>query len=499
MMKRHPADDSRTRLREPDDRSMAPIRGLSASGRPDWVKTPALRLCAAVIASAIGLAATPAFAADELDKTGAPIPSIASSLPQNGDPSGLRKWLYEHGLTFSFVLTSEGHADVAGGMRQGGVFQGKLETIIKADLEKMLGLRGLTFFTNSFEIHNTGGIRRDYVGSFNTIANIEAMATMRLSELWLEQQITDTFSIRFGQLAADAEFFISDNSTFLMTSDWPSITAQNLPSGGPAYPLATPGLRLKYESGPWKLLVALLNGDPAGPGPGDPQERNRYGLNFRVTDPPLLMGEAQYKYNQGKDDTGLAGIVRVGFWHHFGLFDGQRFDTMGRSLADPLSNGIPQRLRGSTGFYGVIDQQLYRPPGGGPDSGISMFSRLGISTPDRNPTELYWDGGIIFAGMLPGRPDDKIGATFLYTKMSRDAAALDGDTIAFTGTPTPIRDYELNIALVYQAQIVPGWTIQPAIHYVMHPGGHIPDPNSTVPGTAIKDATVLSLRSVITY
>jgi hypothetical protein len=34
---------------------------------------------------------------------------------------------------------------------------------------------------------------------------------------------------------------------------------------------------------------------------------------------------------------------------------------------------------------------------------------------------------------------------------------------------------------------------------VIHPGGHIPDPNSTVPGAAIKDATVLSLRSVITY
>jgi porin len=174
MMKRHPADDSRTRLREPDDRSMAPIHRLSASGRLDWMKTPAPRFGAAAIASAIGLAATPALAADELDKTGAPIPSIASSLPHNGDPSGLRKWLYEHGLTFSFVLTSEGHADVAGGMRQGGVFQGKLETIIKADLEKMLGLRGLTFFTNSFEIHNTGGIRRDYVGSFNTIANIDS-------------------------------------------------------------------------------------------------------------------------------------------------------------------------------------------------------------------------------------------------------------------------------------------------------------------------------------
>jgi hypothetical protein len=42
----------------------------------------------------------------------------------------------------------------------------------------------------------------------------------------------------------------------------------NLPSGGAAYPLSTPGVRLKVD--PVKnvsLLLAVLNGDPAGPGP----------------------------------------------------------------------------------------------------------------------------------------------------------------------------------------------------------------------------------------
>src|SRR3954469_7567639 len=262
------------------------------------------------------LNATTARADDDDDwKNGIPPSSIATSLPHNGDPAGIRRWLSEKGLTYSFVLTSEGLADVAGGMRQGGVFQGKLETIIRADLEKMLGLRGLSFFTNVALVHNTGGIRRDYVGSFNTISNIEALATVRLSELWLEQKIGDTFSLRFGQLAADTEFFISNYSVFLMTSDWPLITAQNLPSGGPAYPLSTPGVRLKYEPNKQAtFLLALFNGDPSGPGPEDPQIKNRYGLNFRVQAPPLLMGEVQYKYNQEKEATGVAGFWRLGFW-----------------------------------------------------------------------------------------------------------------------------------------------------------------------------------------
>ncbi len=44
-------------------------------------------------------------------------------------------------------------------------------------------LEGLTFFANVFQIHNTGRLRRDYVGGINTIAAIEGLSTTRLSEL----------------------------------------------------------------------------------------------------------------------------------------------------------------------------------------------------------------------------------------------------------------------------------------------------------------------------
>ena len=72
------------------------------------------------------------------------------------------------------------------------------------------------------------------------------MPSTRLSELWFEQKLfDDRFGFRFGQLAADAEFFISDYSRMFLSSDWPTITGANLPSGGPAYPLATPGVRVE--------------------------------------------------------------------------------------------------------------------------------------------------------------------------------------------------------------------------------------------------------------
>ena len=102
-------------------------------------------------------------------------------------------------------------------------------------------------------------------------------------------------------------------------------------------------MRLKFEPvDNVALLVALFNGDPSGPGAADAEVKNRHGLNFQVRDPPLLIAEAQISRNQDKAATGLASMLRLGAWHHFGNFDDQRYGTDGRSLADPLSNLTPR-------------------------------------------------------------------------------------------------------------------------------------------------------------
>ena len=83
------------------------------------------------------------------------------------------------------------------------------------------------------------------------VSNLEATDATRLFELWFEQHLfDDKVAIRFGQLAADAEFIISEGGGYFLngTWGWPSITAADLPSGGPAYPqlrpaCASPSLR----------------------------------------------------------------------------------------------------------------------------------------------------------------------------------------------------------------------------------------------------------------
>jgi porin len=437
----------------------------------------------------LALCTAPASAVEERgpDENGITAPSIAASLPHNGDPAGIRKWLAAHGVTYNLIYTNDVLANVHGGNRRGTIDQGKLESILSVDLEKAAGLRGLSFFANTFQIHNTGRIRRDYVGGINTIAAIEAVPTTRLSELWLEQKfLGGAASFRVGQLAADAEFFFSNLSGMFLQSDWATITAANLPSGGPAYPLSTPGVRLKIEpSKDVSLLFAVFNGDPAGPGEGDEQIRNRYGLNFRVRDPALVMAEAQFRTNQSKEDTGLASTLKLGAWGHFGEFDDQRFANDGTLLADPEGSGVAAKRRGNSGLYAVIDQQLYRPKGGDAESGISVFSRISVSPSDRNLIDFFVDGGIVFAGLFPNRPDDKFGASVIYSRFSDSVRAFDRDTAVFAGVPGPIRDFEANLEVTYLAQIIPGWTVQPVVTYIWHPNGD-----------ASRNATVVGARSI---
>ena len=88
------------------------------------------------------------------------------------------------------------------------------------------------------------------------------------------------------------------------------------------------------------LRLAVLNGDPAGPGPAAEAElRNRYGLNFRVNDPPFVIGEAEFQHNNGKNDTGLATTLKLGGWGHFGQFKDIRFGVGGSLLANPIGSG----------------------------------------------------------------------------------------------------------------------------------------------------------------
>jgi porin len=317
------------------------------------------------------------------------------------------------------------------------------------------------------------------------------------------KEVHDLASIRIGNLAADNQFFISEFAGSLYVNSsfgWPAIFASDLPSGGPAYPLATPGVRLKVSPDDHlALLAGVYNGDPAGAGfTGLDQIKDPAGINFRLKDPPLLFAEAQYRYNQDKAASGLAGTIRLGGLYHFGKFNDQHFDVDGQSLAAPTSSGVARTHRGDYSIYGVIDQMLWRLPGDDPKKGVGAFARLAAFPSDRNLIDFYADAGINFMGLWDKRLNDTFGIAASFSQLSPDVRALDLERAFFTNTASPLRNYELVFELTYQAQIVSGWTIQPDFQYFFHPGGGTVDPINPSIGR-IPDAAVFALRTQISF
>ena len=408
----------------------------------------------------------------------------------------------KYGFKFAATYIGETLGNVSGGLQQGAVYEGRLNLALDIDLQKLAKLQGLTFHTNLFQIHGDG-LSRSNLQNYLVASGIEALPSTRLYEMWFEQKWgdKDKFSLRAGQLAADTEF-INAKYTDVFTNaslGWPAITSVNLPSGGPSPPLAALGARMRVNVNDNVTLVGgIFDGNAAGPGPGDPQLRDNSGLNFRINDPPLVIGEVQFIWNGEKGDPGLAGKFKIGGWRHFGDFSDQRFTAQGISLASPFGSGMPAIFSGDFGIYSVFEQKLYR-VGDDVDRGIGIFARVSSSPSDRNLIDFYADGGIEFVGLSDRRPKDKFGIAFGYAHVSSRAHALDVDFQQLMGAIWPLRSFESVVTAVYQYEVRAGWTLQPNFQYFVHPGGGATDPLGANPGKLLKDAAAFGLRTVLKF
>ncbi|AJA63834.1 MULTISPECIES: carbohydrate porin [Bradyrhizobium] len=455
-------------------------------------------------AAAIVLAATAA-------STGALAGAKDESAAEWLAPKWFNEWhdgLANKGLNFGATYIADNIANVSGGVKRGAIHFGRLDLSVDADLDKLVGWTGGRFYANAFVIYGQG-LSRNYVMNLATISEIEALPDQRLYNAYFEQSFFgDRLNIRAGQQAADVEFFDSQTDDLFIngTFGWPAIKASNLPAGGPAPPIAVPGIRIKAAlTENITAFGAVFNGDPSGPGEADPQLRDHHGLAFRVNDPPWVIGQVRLNYDIDIGGRPLAGNFTPGAWKHYGSFDSQRFTAEGLSIADPGGSGVPARLRGNYGIFAIIEQVLYRPPEVKDNStsaslpGITAFGRIAYSPPDRNLIDLYVDGGIGFVGFTPGRPLDRFGVAMAYMRISNTARNLDLDTQAFTGIQSPVRSNETLIEMIYEAHIKPGWLIAPYFQYVFRPSGGIPNPNDPTGVSRIGDAAVFGVTTTIRY
>jgi len=416
--------------------------------------------------------------------------------------AGVRKQWQEAGVEFGINDIAETLSNPTGGIRQLTIYQGLVTASLKLDLEKIADWPGASFYVDGYQISGRG-LSRNAVGNLLAVSTIEALPSTRLHDLWLQQEFLDRqASLRVGQIALDDEFYISQYAANFVNSTFgcPDLLATDLPSGGPCYPFATPGARLRAAPTTGLTLSAVaFNGNPAPPGPGDPQVRNSSGTNFLIGEGGFLtIAEVAYAFDEEPIASTRLSDVKFGGWYHTGNFPDLRRDTLGNSLADPTSNGIAATHSSNFGLYLILDKMLWRRPDTA-TQGLAAFVRVGGTPPDRNLISLEVDAGLTYKGLFPGRELDLLGVAVSYGRIGNAARHLDRDEILFTGTGGTIRDFESVLEITYEARIAPWWVLQPDLQMVFHPGGHIAPPLPAPTTRPIPNALVLGLRSAITF
>ncbi len=413
-----------------------------------------------------------------------------------GDWGGLRSRLGEAGITFSLQEQSEGWANLAGGLKRGGAYVGLLSAGVAIDLDKAVGWRGASFLANGFQVHGIGPTPL-LVGSLQLVSSVEATPSAKLYDLWLEQRLFDgKFSLRVGQEGANDELMMSQYAALFVNSSFgfPPVLVLDLPSGGPNYPLATPFVRAKYQaSDEFTLLAAAYSGNPAPPGAGDPQLRDRHGTAFRLNQ---ALSFAELWYAPGAlAALGLPGVYKLGAWRDAGRFPDPLLDTAGLSLADPASAGAPRLHAGDYGAYAVIDQMVWKRPETNAE-GVALFVQLMGAPANRNLSDLFIAGGAYVKGPAPGRPDDLAGLAVTYARIGAAARHFADDVIVFKGSGAALARGETVVEATYQASLAPWLKLQPDVQYVVNPGAGIPTSQSALP---LKNDLIVGLRVTVNF
>jgi porin len=393
-----------------------------------------------------GLAISQDEASTELPAT-----ALFSRETVTGEWLGGRPFFEERGVSFFGSYTCEVWGNTTGGLRSGAVYTGLLDFGAEVDLEKLANWHGGSVGTTWLWLSGRDA-SEDLVGNFLTLSNIAGFNTLRMMELWFQQNFQkDKISLRLGNITADSEFLVSDYGGLFINAafGWPALASMNMPAGGAAYPVGGLGARLAYqptEAIGFRTGVFLTDLIP--------QNINRAGFRWDLNAKQAVtwINEVSFSHGGGEGGCGLPGFVKAGMW----LQTGAEANAL-----DPGTN-LP-----NTGFYLLADQMLFAERNGegvAGDEGLGGFAGIGFAPPNRNVVDFYLNSGLTYKGLIPGREEDNCGVAFGLASLSGGA---DGVLREEGLSPQAA---EMALEVTYQFVLAPWCFVQPDLQYIINPG-----------------------------
>lgn len=375
-----------------------------------------------------------------------------------GNWNGARNKLKAQGIEVGLYYSGEGVVNADGGVAFGGTYMGKATAALDLDLEKLMGMSGWTFHTSAIAMHGRGP--SFLTGDAQWTSNIEATPAVRLYDVWLQKQFTESgSSLLFGLYDWNSEFNITDSSvTFLNSSFGEGLELTQSPMNGTiipsTYPNTTLGVRAMVNASEGYYLGAAVVDGVAGD-PNDP-----LGAHIILgADDGLFVGtEFGYKTPEDSKEEVHEKWV-VGFWAYT-----QAVDTiLTAETASPVK---------------AVDYGAYLLGERTVTGNLTAFARIGWANPDVNQITASLATGLLWDKVSGKDASDQIGLG-LSTVWNGAAYMQYQD-----GQGAPTGQTETALEVFYRFEAAPGLTIQPDLQYVIKPSM---DPS-------LKDATNFFIR-----
>lgn len=366
-------------------------------------------------------------------------PSLATHARAADDPSAAP-------VVATLVETLELWRNTKGGLKVGYTQLNKLQIALDFDGDAA-ALPGwsarLQYFRTNGESLSGGRI-----GDIQTASNIEALSTDRLMEAWVARQLGESGVVRVGLMDLNAEFDSIRPAALLLNSSHgigPDLSRSGL-NGPSIFPVSALGVQAAWTPAlALTLKAAVFDGVP-----GDPEHPKAFAaIELSRRDGALLIAQADWRF---VGDAQLS----FGAWRYTADFD--RIDGRGEQP-------------GWAGIYAFAEAPLPGP------INATGWVRVGTSDPDVAMVADYVGAGVVFAGPLPGRPNDHFGLAVARAGLGRSVRERDRLPRA-----------ETTFEVTYRLQFKQLLTLQPDVQYVRHPASQ----------PALPDALAVALRVTVT-
>jgi len=415
-----------------------------------------------------------------------------------GNWMGGRDILVDHGVTLSGEWKANILWDVDGGAEQRFGYDDEWKLRALLDVSKITNWKALDGLTLFSDVRYRGGSGvNKWAGATGNFAPsaYQGGHLWRFQNAYATYAVPELFGIRnlltvSGGWQNPTDHFIRQplnkffvNNTF---SSGRGLSANGIPWGG-SY--AAWGGYLNVKPVDWYYAQAgLYLAIPQG------TATNNHGLAF-----------AGYRINP--DLNGLYFLAETGVTPKFGSAQ-----LPGRYAAGFIYWGVENRsffgqsCDEKVAVYWQADQMLFREPSpvesvllpgkGASDGktaaapkskpgeqGLSLFSLVNFAPKFNNNVPFYFQTGLVYKGLIPGRDDDQAGVALAFGDYSSSKQIVDENS------GKPVQTYEGVLEFDYRLQINKWAYVQPTLQYIIQPGAT----------SLLSNATVIGFQTGITF